>query len=95
VSSPLIIVFFYQQTWSIRKYNRTWVAKFWQACIIVFVVTNEGNEMKTFHVYYRLGTRKGMITLQALSHKDAEARAKLWYNDAFVIAAVGEKGSEE
>lgn len=51
--------------------------------------------MKTFHVYYRLGTRKGMITLKALSHKDAEARAKLWYNDAFVLAAVGEKGSEE
>jgi hypothetical protein len=80
---------------SIKKYNRTWLAKYWQACIIVFVVTNEGNEMKTFHVYYRLGTRKGMITLKALSHKDAEARAKLWYNDAFVLCAIGETGSEE
>jgi hypothetical protein len=95
VSSPWAIVFFYQQTWSIKKYNDTGVAKCWQACIIVFVVTNEANLMKTFHVYYRLGTRKGMITLKALSHKDAEARAKLWYNDAFVLAAVGEKGSEE
>ena len=52
--------------------------------------------MKTFHVYYRLGARKGMITLKAMSHKDAAIQvAKLWYNDAFVIAAVGEKGSEE
>lgn len=65
------------------------------SCIIVFVVTNEGNKMKTFHVYYRLGARKGMITLQAMSHKDAEAKVKLWYNDAFVLAAVGERGSEE
>ena len=51
--------------------------------------------MKTFHVYYRLGARKGMLTLQATSHRDAEAKAKLWYNEAFVLCAVGDRGTEE